>query len=172
MKTFSFSLGILLNRSPKGLSWHQLELSPLEINTIYISRMIKIVESQSLRTTWNISSWTYYIIPNLILITVFMLSVTMASQIMFTFEILSTQMSRVFLPPRRSITDIHSRFRGCGVVLNWCSRRCCRWWWWWRRGGKQWVIAVLTFTCFHAAALAIELAEGGPDTGLSPHKLD
>ena len=131
--------------------------------------MIKIVESQSLRTTWNISSWTYYIIPNLMLITVVMLSVTMASQIIFT---LSTQIPRISGPPRRSITDIHSRFRGCGVVLNWCSRRCCRWWWWWRRGGKQWVIAVLTFTCFHAAALAIELAEGGPDTGLSPHKLD
>ena len=101
--------------------------------------MIKIVESQSLRTTWNISSWTYYIIPNLMLITVVMLSVTMASQIMFTFESLSTQMPRISGPPRRSITDIHSRFRGCGVVLNWCSRRCCRWWWWWRRGGKQWV---------------------------------
>ena len=56
-----------------------LELSPLEINTIHISiRMIKIVESQSLRTTWNISSWTYYIIPNLMLITVVMLSVTFA----------------------------------------------------------------------------------------------
>ena len=113
--------------------------------------MIKIVESQSLRTTWNISSWTYYIIPNLMLITVVMLSVTMASQIMFTFESLSTLMSRISRPPRRSITDIHSRFRGCGVVLNWCSRRCCRWWWWWRRGGKQCVIAVLTFTCWRWA---------------------
>ena len=48
--------------------------------------MIKVVESQSLRATFNISSCTYYIILNLMLITVVMLSVTMASQIMFTFD--------------------------------------------------------------------------------------
>ena len=54
------------------------------------------------------------------------------------------------------------------------SRRWSCWWWWW--GGRWWwciAMSDLTFVdAFHAAGLAIKLAEGGPKAGFPPHKLD
>ena len=46
-----------------------------------------------------------------------------------------------------------------------------RGWWWWRGGRRSGIdLPVLTFHL--AAALAIKLAEGRPEAGLPPHKLD
>ena len=49
--------------------------------------------------------------------------------------------------------------------------RWSRGWWWWRGGRRSGIdLPVLTFHL--AAALAIKLAEGRPEAGLPPHKLD